>query len=352
MNLQKDKKRISDIITNAFGEEFYTMGINTTTDNQLCENIIKNLTFLDTIKDSKIYISQGKDAITFKINLIIRHFSNYLSAITKLNIFLDTNYFNNTEEDHKYQRIKQKIELIKNNSKHFPSSSKFDDDKIIKLINFSNKKKYTIKEISKILNYPYSTLLLYVKNILCFRYVKCNRLNYRSLSIDNKYQHIYFCDNFSNIIKNDSYYIFLDECSFNSNKRSSKLWIELKKKNIMYDKLRISGLNFVLAASKDEIFYFEVIKNKLNSEKFCSFLENLINKIRQNVKLNEIYMQKKLYLIYDNCTIHKSKETVAFLKTKLLNILTLPSYSPYYNLCEFVFSNLKRKFYKRIFSSK
>ena len=55
--------------------------------------------FLDTIKDSKINVSESKDAITFGINLKIRHFSNYLSSLTKLNIFLETNYFNKLKKN-------------------------------------------------------------------------------------------------------------------------------------------------------------------------------------------------------------------------------------------------------------
>lgn len=56
------------------------------------------------------------------------------------------------------------------------------------------------------------------------------------------------------------------------------------------------------------------------------------------------YKSGKYVLIFDNASCHVSKETLESIKLKKFNVLTLPPYSPYYNLAEYVFNWLKNNF--------
>lgn len=351
MEINRSKKPIRRVKENYLGEEIFLSESNTDVDNLICRNLKNHIVILDTIKIGKSYEYINEESIVEKMKFVLSDFNNYLfKSIESINLN-EFRIFKENTNDVELLNLEQKIDFIEKNKKHYPSTSKIDFNKVNKLLNDNNKKAPNLREIAKKLNYKYITLYRAVKKYMGYRYLKSNRLNFKSNNNHHNYQLIYFCEIFCKLVIKEKYFIFIDECSFNSNKRSTKIWVNNNSKNILLDKSRISGVNLILSASKEDIIYFQISECRLNSEKFIAYLDKLEETILNNDRLTEIYKNNEIYLIMDNCSIHKSKEVKSYLYTKKFTILYLPSYSPYYNLCEFVFSNLKQKFYQTIYSS-
>ena len=79
--------------------------------------------------------------------------------------------------------------------------------------------------------------------------------------------------------------------------------------------------------------YFEVLnlKETVNSERYVTFLKNMIIKFSRHV--NPISW-KDLVLQHDNARPHVSHYVSTFLANKSATLMKQPAYSPDYNLCD------------------
>lgn len=351
MNNPKIKRYMSETANNSEEKDKILSDKLTEVDLVLCSKLNKNLTIEDSIIDSAGYKLLDKNIIYRSIESSLKIFKRYLTKIN--NLPLDEDFkLNNEESDNKNTDVtNMKIKFIKEHKKYFPSTSKIDFNRVKRLLDNKKQSQMSLKDISLKLNYKYITLYRAVRNILGYRYINSSRLNIKSSTLTNKYQTVYFSERFSKIIDNNNLFIFIDESSFNSNKRSSKLWINSGKKNTFYDKGRISGLNLILASSYNQIIHFQLSKNRLNALNFIDFLNQLEKIIKEDKHLNEKYIKNHIYLIFDNCKIHKCNELKKYFANKMFNVLTLPSYSPFFNQCEYIFQYLKRNFYKKVYST-
>ncbi len=89
--------------------------------------------------------------------------------------------------------------------------------------------------------------------------------------------------------------------------------------------------------------HFDVIEERMNSEKFIGFLK----KLRRDVDC-------PVFVIADNARYHHSKQVQAFLKTQSGEIMMafLPAYSPELNPDEQVWNHAKADVGKRSIQSK
>ena len=191
-----------------------------------------------------------------------------------------------------------------------------------------------------------------IKFVLNFKYLKCSRLNVKSESQLNDLQFLLFFKYYTEFMCEDKEFLFIDEASFNNSKRGGMKWVESKTKKVILDKVRISGINLILCTSKDGIIYSELTENIINSISFLEFIDNLVIKLSENIDSFNKYKSGKYVLVLDNASCHTSKQTFDSIKLKKFNVLSLPPYSPYYNLAEYVFNWLKKKFYSMNFVKK
>lgn len=210
-------------------DDFFICDNLTEVDKMLCSKINKHFTMQDSIINSAGYYLFAKNIIHTKIENSLKIFKRFLSETN--NIEIDDDFKLNIEES-KYidnDIIDKKIKFIKEHERLFPSISKIDFKRVIQILENKNQSQMSLKQISLKLNYKYITLYRAVRYILGYRYINSSRLNIKSSTMTNKYQTIYFSEIFSKIIDNKSVFIYIDESSFNSNKKSSKLWINSQK---------------------------------------------------------------------------------------------------------------------------
>ena len=70
------------------------------------------------------------------------------------------------------------------------------------------------------------------------------------------------------------------------------------------------------------------------------------------IKIHQNTYEKRMIVIYDNASIHKTKKVRNIMKKLNWVVFTIPPYSPELNQIEHTFSNLKVRIAKRNFNIK
>ncbi len=108
------------------------------------------------------------------------------------------------------------------------------------------------------------------------------------------------------LIDDDHTLIYIDESNFDSHKRQRKRWYHRAKKAIPLDFGRVKSVNLIVALTNSEMVHNQTyLKN--NSASFIVYLKFLKKKVKNHEKLMEEWTNKKITLIMDNASIHKTK---------------------------------------------
>lgn len=247
--------------------------------------------------------------------------------------------------------INSRVKFIQNNRKYFSKLSNVNFVKLEKHLSVTNRRQRNLKEIAKKMKMKYHIIYKAARHILNFTYVKFNRINKKMSSDQVNYQMFYFSYQLNRCLESNMIIIYFDESKFNTHKITPKLWISKKTKKVFKDEGRLSNVNLILACTKDQIIHYEISLDSFNTKIYIDFIETLIEKIVSKEDLKEYYYNKRIVLIVDNCSVHRSKELKTFMFKTLLNYLTLPAYTPTINLAEYVFKILKSRFYNSIFKN-
>jgi len=136
---------------------------------------------------------------------------------------------------------------------------------------------------------------------------------------------------------------FIDEAAFRSDAHRGTTWGKIGETPVVKDSGGRFGFKLVSAVSARGDMHFDVIEDRMNSEKFIDFLK----KLRQDA-------DSPVFVIADNARYHHSKLVQAFLKTQSGKIMMafLPAYSPELNPDEQVWNHAKADVGKRSIQSK
>lgn len=136
---------------------------------------------------------------------------------------------------------------------------------------------------------------------------------------------------------------FLDEAAFRSDAHRGTTWGKCGETPVVKDSGGRFGYKLISAVSARGDMHFDVIEERMNSEKFISFLQ----KLRQDAGCS-------IFVIADNARYHHSKKVQAFLKTQPGEIMMafLPAYSPELNPDEQVWNHAKAEVAKHPIKSK
>jgi len=136
---------------------------------------------------------------------------------------------------------------------------------------------------------------------------------------------------------------FIDEAAFRSDAHRGTTWGKKGETPVVKDSGGRFGFKLVSAVSARGDMHFEVIEDRMNSEKFIEFLKKL-----------RIDAGCPVFVIADNARYHHSKMVQAFLNEQHGNIMMafLPPYSPQLNPDEQVWNYAKREVGKITIRSK
>ena len=158
---------------------------------------MNHLNYNDTILNSKSYVYIDNIVLNEKIKKNLACFNKYICNFLNIPVIENLDLNQRTTEKEKMIKVKKNINYIKSHKEFFQISSKINHKKIIELLENPGKKQPSIMEIAKKLDVKYITLYRYVRYVLRYHYLKSNRLNNKSRSMQVNYQTIYFCDFFS-----------------------------------------------------------------------------------------------------------------------------------------------------------
>ena len=131
---------------------------------------------------------------------------------------------------------------------------------------------------------------------------------------------------------------FIDEAAFRSDAHRGTTWGKIGETPVIKDTGGRFGFKLISAVSARGEMHFEVIEERMNSEKFIDYLEQL----RSDTGC-------PIFVIADNARYHHSKKVQAFLKEKQGDIMMafLPPYTPELNPDEQVWNHAKAEVGKK-----
>ena len=125
---------------------------------------------------------------------------------------------------------------------------------------------------------------------------------------------------------------FEDEAGVRSDFHSGRTWAPKGQTPVIRATGKRFGFNIISAVSPKGNMRFQIVKGKVNSDRFCDFLKRLMYKAT-----------RPIFLIVDGHPVHKSKRVKSLMESfkGKLRMFYLPPYSPEVNPDEQVWNDLK-----------
>ena len=141
-------------------------------------------------------------------------------------------------------------------------------------------------------------------------------------------------------------FVWIDESSFSS--ASLPLYSWMPKGWDAERVIRLSSKRYnVIAAQWNKESYFVIKSDSTNEASFINFVLELDKELR--IRLDQNTYEKRMIVIYDNASIHKTKKVRVIMKKLKWVVFTIPPYSPELNQIEHTFGILKVRISKRNF---
>ena len=143
--------------------------------------------------------------------------------------------------------------------------------------------------------------------------------------------------------------VWIDESSFSSSALPLYSWMKRGWDAELV--IRPSSQRFnVIAAQWNKEAYFMMKSKTTNKDQFWEFIKLLDKQLIS--RLAKITYERRMVVMFDNASIHKTKEVKLLVKKLGWVVFTIPPYSPELNQIEHTFGILKSKMSKRNFNAK
>ena len=143
--------------------------------------------------------------------------------------------------------------------------------------------------------------------------------------------------------------VWIDESSFSSSALPLYSW--MKRGWDAERVIRPSSQRFnVIAAQWNKEAYFMMKSKTTKKDQFWEFIKLLDKQLIS--RLAKITYERRMVVMFDNASIHKTKEVKLLVKKLGWVVFTIPPYSPELNQIEHTFGILKSKMSKRNFNAK
>ena len=143
--------------------------------------------------------------------------------------------------------------------------------------------------------------------------------------------------------------VWIDESSFNSAALPLYSWMYKGKDADRIIRTSSERYN-VIAAQWNKETYFMLKSQTTKEDQFWEFLK--LTYIELRFRLSRNTYEKRMVVMFDNASIHKTKSVKLLIKKLKWVVFTIPPYSPELNQIEHTFGILKTKISKRNFNAK
>jgi transposase len=158
----------------------------------------------------------------------------------------------------------------------------------------------------------------------------------RALEQDPKLRKIWIDKTWPNLLrkakKQRAVILFQDESAVSLSPVLGKTWARIAQTPISKVTAKRGTISVISAISPTGRLYFTIPKGNVASGEFIKFMKQILREIPR----------KKIFMVVDNCSSHKSKKTTDFVDSiDRLDLVYLPSYSPDFNPDELTWAHLK-----------
>ena len=312
--------------------------------------------YIDCKKDQKLLKYFSEDVV----NECLMAYKEWLISKLYPNLFqLNDNIINNEKKQMLSDLnlyIRMKYSSIRSNfqvpAKYYPALSKVNLLKLRGEMDAGEFDKSSIRKKAVEYGVTYYTMRNAIVNVLGYNFGTQDCLNRLRLQYETSdVMKLYLLKKLV-LIDDDHTLIYIDESNFDSHKRQRKRWYHKARKAIPLDYGRVKSVNLIVALTNSEMVHYHQTYLKNNSASFIEFLKFLKKKVKKHEKLMEEWRNKKITLIMDNASIHKTRSVKDYIWRSGFNVLFLPPYHPDHNNAEFCFMMLKRMFYRKVYNGR
>ena len=283
-------------------------------------------------------------------NKDIRFIARWLRmSIANLQLWINR-YFRSKYKQKEIETVinikKQRIDLIKDKIKQFMMNNKGRWVVVNQMVDYINNYNFNKQQHNDTSYYEVYTIL---KKELNFSWRKASQRPPRWFQESLENARNIFKQFVLKLKEREFIIVWIDESSFNSSALPLYSWM-LKGKDP--DRIIRTGserFNVIAAQWRKEV-YFMLKRSSTKEEQFKEFLMQLDNQLR--FRLSKNTYEKRMVIIFDNASIHKTKTIKLLIKKLKWVAFTIPPYSPELNQIEHTFGILKTKISKRNFNAK
>ena len=196
-----------------------------------------------------------------------------------------------------------------------------------------------------------STIAIRLRRRLDFSYRKIKIRNVKVKGTKYKKELLLYYARHIDALRKGDWMISMDESSFNDRNAEVKSW---QKKNcqthVHYDKGRVKSVSVMSAVTSKDCILTHYNTRSNDSGHFIDFVKELVLTLMQDPSTEELYTGGRCHLILDNARIHRSEESIGYLKSTRLQVTYLPTYSPMLNNVELYWGKIKSHTRKYIYN--
>ena len=185
---------------------------------------------------------------------------------------------------------------------------------------------------------PWYQIRRYFKTVMKLSYKKgCKR----RIDIDQNrlsYVRLLYSIRMAKHINEDILMVNIDKTSLNREVLNQRSWLKVGANCELFNQKFKDSLSLVSATTSNGDIIAAPINHKLNSVTFIEFLKTI------NCWIDEVLEERhlKIFILLDNCSIHRSKLVLDYMKTTDRVYLFLPQYTPTLTPIELLFGKLKK----------
>lgn len=327
-------------------------------DNISTEVRVKRIRRLD-LQKIKIF-SSIKCLTAFKKRQFNIDLQTVTDSFNHIKSFLHRNKKEPSSSSSFIHKLSNFIKQKKKEKSKYRTNKCVDFDLLKRIILDQEKNILTLKEIKKIYDdkacgscFSISTLRRIMRNNLNTRYSYRSRVINQTRKPEELLLMKYcFIIRMSFMLKNDFFFISIDQSNFKNYSLSKKQWTIKNEQKFSNVTKKCQSLSVIGAVSSKKLIAMEISEYNSDSNSFISFIEQLKTEIYKDSNLSKLYENFKICILLDNSKLHCCKKSLKFLAKTKFFISFLPPYMPTWNFIEYYWGLIKAKFRKQILNSK
>ena len=200
-------------------------------------------------------------------------------------------------------------------------------------------KNLLLEEFPLLQNISESTICKVMKSNLKMSYKKLGAANIKNMQPGNTSRILQWKRIIEWFLQESYYLVYVDEFTINHKTLNHYGWTPKGSSGWKYHQSQKFSMSFVVGMSCNQLEGIIGFKKSIDSRKFILFLKG----VQRKLKIAFEGVNQKLWIIWDNWSIHKSEKVKKFLNEAQIVMIWIVPYSPFLNPTEHLIQAIKQK---------